>query len=53
MKTHLLRCWNLTNLKGKILALELCPHDVSCRLDSLVFPTNVFKILEFVAGVEN
>jgi len=53
MKTYLLRRRDILNLKGKILALELCPHDVSCHLDPVVLPTNVFEILEFVAGVEN
>jgi len=53
IKTHLMRCRNISILKGKILALELCLHDVSGCLDPFVFPTNVFKILEFVAGVEN
>jgi len=39
-----MRRWNISILKGKILVLELCPHDVSGRLDPFIFSSNLFKI---------
>jgi hypothetical protein len=53
-ETYLSRCWQgLRTLDWRIFAVKLSSHNVSCGLDPILLPTNIFKILQFVPRVEN